>query len=132
MKLKIVTPERVVLEADDVEAVYAQTVDGEIGILPKHVPLVTPLAVTVLRYVRQGRKQVAAVMGGILRTNGDEVSVLSDTAELSEEIDVARARQAQERAEARIRQQAADIDLNRAKAALSRSIVRIKAGETSR
>lgn len=127
MKLKIVTPERIVFEENDVEAVFAKTSDGEVGILPKHIPMVAPLAVDVLRYVKAGKKEPVAVMGGLLRTNGDEISILSDAAELAKEIDVARAEQAQVRAEERLRQKSADVDVRRAEASLSRSLARLKA-----
>ncbi len=56
MKFRIVTPERVVLE-DTVDAVYADTEAGEVGILPKHVPLVAPLKISVLRYEKSGQKK---------------------------------------------------------------------------
>ncbi len=126
MRLKIVTPERVVLEESDIEAVYAHTIDGDVGILPKHVPLVTPLDISVLRYVKAGQKEPVAVMGGVLRTNGKVISVLTNAAELSGEIDVARAQQAKERAEAELRQETAQTDFTRAKLALMRSLVRLK------
>lgn len=126
MKLSIVTPDRKVFEADDVEAVYAKTTDGEVGILQKHVPMVTPLDIGILRFVQNGEKRSLAIMGGILRTNGQEVSVLADAAELSDEIDSLRAEKAKERAEARLRQQSAEVDSTRAKMALTRSITRLK------
>jgi F-type H+-transporting ATPase subunit epsilon len=127
MKLKIVTPERVVYEEDGIEAVYANTVDGEVGILPRHVPLVSPLAVGVLRFVKAGKKEPVAVMGGLLNTNGEEVTILSDAAELAEQIDVVRAKDAQSRAEALMKQKSEGVDTQRAQLALTRSITRIKA-----
>lgn len=126
MKLKVVTPERIVFEDPDVEAVYANTVDGEVGILPKHVPLVTPLAIGVLRYVKAGQKEPIAVMGGLLRTNGKEVTILCEAAERADEIDALRAQHAKERAEARLKQQTNDVDVKRAKTALMRSVTRLK------
>ena len=129
MKFKIVTPERVVFEQDNIEAVYALTADGEVGILPQHIPMVAPLTVGLLRYVQAGEKKPVAVMGGILRTNGTEVTVLSDAAELGGDIDVARAEQSRQRAEARLKQNQNDVDQGRAESALSRSIIRIKAAQ---
>ncbi len=128
MKLRIITPERVVLESE-AEAVYAETIDGEIGILPRHIPLVTPLAVGVLRFQREGRKEPVAVMGGLLRTDGETVSVLSDAAERAEEIDALRAQHARDRAEAQLKGQLSDVDVLEVKAALMRSITRLKAKE---
>ena len=125
MKLKIVTPERMVLEAD-VDAVYANAIDGEVGILPKHVPMVTPLSIGVLSYVQSGQKQPAAVMGGVLSTDGKTVTILSDSAELSSEIDKVRAQQAKERAEARLKEKTADWDQARAERAFARALLRLK------
>lgn len=126
MRLKIVTPERVVLD-DTVDAVYANAVDGQIGILPKHVPLVTPLKIAVLSYTQNGQKQLAAVMGGILSTDGQSVTVLSDTAELSSEIDTARAEQARKRAEAKLHERSEHSDYATAELALSKAMVRLAA-----
>jgi len=126
MQLKIVTPERVVLD-DTVEAVYANATDGQLGILPKHVPLVTPLKVAVLSYTKGGQKHLAAVMGGILSTDGESVTVLSDTAELSNEIDTARAEQARQRAEAKLHERSEHTDQATAELALSKALVRLAA-----
>ena len=103
LKLKIVTPDGVKVE-DNVEAVYGQTVDGSIGILPNHIPLLTPLKVGVLSYLKSGRKAPLAVMGGLMYTDGKSVTVLADAAELSSEIDVARAQTAKNKAEAALNQ----------------------------
>jgi F-type H+-transporting ATPase subunit epsilon len=129
MHLKVVTPDRIIIDEDEITEVYAKTTDGEVGILPKHVPLVTPLEISVLRYVQNGQKQTVAVMGGLLTTNGQEVSVLSDTAEKATEIDGVRAKQAKERAEARLRQKTDDIDQERAQKAFLRSLTRLKAAQ---
>ncbi len=124
MQLKIVTPERVVLE-ETVEAVYAHAEDGQVGILPKHIPLVTPLKIATLSYVKNGQKELAAVMGGILSTDGQSVTVLSETAELSGEVDKARAEQARQRAEARKHEFDEHTDMARVEKALARAMVRL-------
>jgi F-type H+-transporting ATPase subunit epsilon len=125
MKLKIVTPERVVIEEDGVEAVYGKSTEGQIGILPKHVPLVTPLDIGVLHYVKAGQKQPLAVMGGLLHTDGSTVVVMSDAAEKSSDIDAARAQNAKQRAEALLHQKNDKVDVQRAQRALARSTVRL-------
>lgn len=130
MKLKIVTPERIVFE-DNVESVYAKTLDGEIGILPKHIPMVAPLDISVLRYVKEGKKEPVAIMGGLIRTDGETVSVLCNAAELVEEIDIVRAEESKKRAESYLQEEKAEIDINRAKLALNRSLVRIKTKQFS-
>lgn len=125
MKLTIVTPERLVVEEDGVEAVYAKAAEGQIGILPKHIPLVTPLEIGVFHYLKDGQKQPLAVMGGLLRTDGDTVVIMSDAAEKSSDIDAARAQSAKQRAEARLREKNHNVDIARAQRALARSTVRL-------
>jgi F-type H+-transporting ATPase subunit epsilon len=124
MKLKIVTPERMVVE-EEVDAVYGKTIDGMVGILPKHVPLVTPLEIGVMSFVKNGQKHPLAVMGGLLSTDGDSVTVLSDAAELSNEIDAVRAQHAKERAEAELHKLNERHDIAVAQQALSRALVRL-------
>lgn len=125
MLLKIVTPERIVVE-EEVDAFYGKTVDGMIGILPKHIPLVTPLEIGVMHYAKNGQKHPLAVMGGIMRTDGKTVTVLSDAAELNSEIDAIRARQAKERAEAELHKLSDKHDIVVAQQALSRALTRLK------
>jgi len=122
MKLKVITPERVVLDEDNVTEVYAKAVDGEVGILPRHIPLVTPLEISTLRYVQNGQKQTIAVMGGLLQTDGQSISILSDAAERANEIDITRAEKARERAEKE------DLKEEQVRLALARSLARLKAG----
>ncbi len=98
MKFQIVTPERTV-SSEEIEQVSLPTVDGEITILPHHIPLVTILKPGELRYIIKGEEKLLAVSGGFaeVRDNGSVV-VLADTAEHAEEIDLTRAEAAKERA----------------------------------
>jgi F-type H+-transporting ATPase subunit epsilon len=126
MRLKIVTPSRVVFD-EEVEAIRATAVDGEFGVLPNHIPMVTPLNIGVLQFTPTGgAERTAAVMGGLFRTDGKTASILSDAAELDSEIDATRAKHAMERAEARVREKNADVDLKRAEMAMARAITRLK------
>lgn len=126
MQFKIVTPSRVVLE-DQVDAIYARAIDGEFGVLPKHIPMVTPLEIGVLKFTRKGgEKMTAAVMGGLFYTDGESATILSDSAELSADIDPVRAEHAKERAEARLREKSATVDTKRAEMALARAMTRIQ------
>lgn len=129
MKLKIVTPERIVVE-DEVDAVYCKTTDGMVGILPHHVPLVTPLDIGVMSYVKNGQKLPLAVMGGLLNTDGKTVTVLSDAAELSNEIDLVRAQQAKARAEAELHKHNDRVDMAVTQQALARALVRLSLAGT--
>lgn len=101
--VEIVTPERVVY-TNEVEMVIAPTLEGEIGIMPLHAPLVTVLVAGELRVRYNDNKDVEwfAVSGGYLQVHEDKVIVLADAAEHASKIDVERARQARERAAARM------------------------------
>jgi F-type H+-transporting ATPase subunit epsilon len=125
IKLEIVTPERKVLE-QDVEIVIAKGSDGELGILPQHIAMVTPLRIAPLRYKQNGKEHAIAVQGGFLEIRGEKVVVLAESAELPTEIDVDRAEKARQRAEGLITQKAADTDLVRAEQALKRALNRIE------
>ncbi len=102
---EIVTPERIVY-TNEVEMVIAPTVDGEIGILPLHVPLVTVLAAGELRVRYNDGKDVEwfAISGGYLQIHEDKVIVLADNAQAASLIDVERARVAKELLEARMQE----------------------------
>lgn len=131
LNLKIITPERVVLE-DTVDKITAVANDGELTILPGHEPLVTTLAIDVLRYSHKGEEATAAVIGGILAVNEGSVEVLSDVAELDVEIDEARAHQARSRAEAEKTQRTDKMDVYISEMALSRAIARLKCAEMAK
>lgn len=128
LNLKIITPERVVLE-QPVDMVVAKGSAGEFAVLPGHEPLVASLAIDVLRFTHNSEEQVAAIMGGLLEVRNDEVTILSDVAELDQEIDVARANQAKERAEAEKTQKTDKLDVYVTEMAISRAIARLKAVE---
>ena len=100
---EIVTPEKIVY-TNEVEMVIAPTLDGEVGILPLHAPLVTVLRPGELRVRYNDGKDVEwfAVAGGYLQVHQDKVIVLADAAEHASRVDVERARQAKELAEQRM------------------------------
>jgi F-type H+-transporting ATPase subunit epsilon len=131
LNLKIITPERIVLDSQ-VDQVTAVANDGELTILPGHEPLVTTLAVDVLRYKVKGEEETAAIIGGIMNVNAGEVEILSDMAELDVEIDEARATQAKSRLEAEKTQKTDKLDAYITEMALSRAMVRLKAAEMAK
>ena len=132
LKLDIVTVERLVY-SEDVDMVIAPGIDGELGILPRHAPLLTALAYGELRAKRGSEEYSFAVSGGFMEVQPDHVTVLADTAEYAEEIDIERAEAARRRAEERLQAMADDkIDYTKAEAALRRSLVRIKVAEARR
>jgi F-type H+-transporting ATPase subunit epsilon len=98
IRCEIVSQDRPVFEGD-VDIVVAPGVEGEMGILPHHTPLLTTLKPGVLRVRRSGQEQVFAISGGVMEVRPDIVTVLADAAEAAEEIDEARAEEARRRAE---------------------------------
>jgi F-type H+-transporting ATPase subunit epsilon len=131
LSLRIITPERVVLEKE-VDQVTATAIDGQLSILPQHEPIITALAIDVLHYKDGQLEETAAVLGGLMEVGENKVTVLSDTAELGGEIDETRAREAQQRAEAVKIQRTDKLDLYLSEMALSKAMARLKAAEISR
>ena len=131
VKLDIVSAERLVF-SEDVEAVIAPGVEGQLGILPHHAPLMTMLSPGQLWVRKEGTELCLAISGGFLEVRPDRVIILADTAERSEEIDVARAEEAKRRAEERLAQAALGTDLAQAEASLRRALTRLQAVEKSR
>lgn len=124
--LEIVTPERKVY-AEQVNMVSVKGVEGELGILPNHIPLVTPLKIASITVKKQGSKdEIIAVNGGFMEVRKDKVVILAESAELPEQIDIDRAKAAKERAEKRLAETKQDnVDFKRAEAALQRALNRI-------
>jgi F-type H+-transporting ATPase subunit epsilon len=129
LRLEIVTPERKVYEKD-VNMVVVKGVAGELGILPQHIPLVTPLKVAPVKAKIDNKEEFIAVHGGFIEVRKDKVVILAEAAELGADIDVSRARLAKERAERRLAQKQADVNAARAELALQRALSRLEtAGE---
>ncbi len=129
-RLEIVTPQKQVY-AGQVERLQAPGSEGSFGVLAGHVPFLTSLKTGQLTFAEEGgllRKM--ALSGGFAEVGGDHVAVLAETAELAEEIDVARARAARDRALERLAQREG-IDLARARAALARALNRLSASGTA-
>lgn len=128
IKLEIITAERQVF-SDDVSEVVAPGVEGTLGILPHHAPLMTMLQPGELLIKKEGKETYLIVTGGFLEVRPDKVIILADAAEHGEEIDLARAEEAKKRAEERLKSYGTEVDRTRAEAALRRSIARIKLAE---
>lgn len=124
--LEIVTPERKVY-AEQANMIIVKGVEGELGILPNHIPLVTPLRIAPITVKRQGSKDVViAVNGGFMEVRKDKVVILAESAELPEQINVDRAKASKERAQKRLSQAKQDnVDFKRAELALQRALNRI-------
>ena len=131
LSLEIVTAERLVYSAD-VDVIIAPGIEGQLGILPQHAPLMTMLQPGELMVRRDGEEQSIFVSGGFLEVQGDKVTVLADTAERADEIDIARAEEAKLRADQRIALPSTEADHARVQAAMLRSLMRLKVAEKSR
>lgn len=127
IKFKIATPERVVYEAE-VDQVTCPTQMGEITILPNHIPLVANLKPGELKIVENGEPRHIAVAGGFIEVRPkNEVVILADAAEYEEEINLARAEEARERASKLMKEKIqSEEEYAEVLAALERSLARIK------
>lgn len=123
-KIEIITPDRVFYtgEADFLEFT---TADGEIGVYKDHIPLTTVLAPGIVTIHNGDDIKSAAVHAGFAEILGDRVSLLAEVAEWPDEIDVERAEAAKARAEERLQNHTADVDVKRAEFALRKALIRI-------
>ena len=124
MMLEIITAERQVYSGE-VDMVIAPGVDGQLGILPKHSPLMTILKPGELTIRKDGEDISLTVSGGFMEALGNRVSVLADACERSEEIDEERAQQAMQRAQERLANRGSDMELEQAIGSLQRARVRL-------
>ena len=124
LQLDVVTPDRQVV-SQAVEYVSAPGVEGEFGVLPNHVSLLSALAIGVLRYNTDGKSHNVFISGGFAEVSDNTVTVLAESAELAEDIDQARALAARERAEKRLAEKAETVDCTRATASLKRAVTRL-------
>ena len=131
IRLEIVTAERVVYE-EDVDIVVLPGVEGQLGILPHHAPLLTALQPGELMARKDGQETVMALSGGFAQVLGDKVIVLADAAERDEEIDEQRAQEAVRRAQEQLEHRTADLDLEQAVAAMRRAQTRLRVAQRRR
>jgi F-type H+-transporting ATPase subunit epsilon len=126
IELIVVTPERQLLRETVVELTIPG-LDGELGVLPGHAPLMTELGIGELSYRKATSSQPVflAVLRGFAEVLPDRVTLLAETAERAEEIDLNRAEQAKARAEKRLASNDTNIDWDRATVALQRALIRI-------
>ncbi len=133
LQLEVVTPERLAY-SDEVDEVVCPGIEGELGILPHHAPLLTTLGLGELKIRKGGEEEFFAIAGGFLQVLPDRVVVMAETAELGTEIDLQRAQIAREEAERTL--EAAGYleppDLARARAGLQKALLRIRVAERRR
>jgi F-type H+-transporting ATPase subunit epsilon len=124
-QLEIVTPAKLVVK-DVAEEAQIPGLNGYLGILPGHAPLITELSVGTITYRSGGADHTLAVAWGFAEVLQDKVTILAETVERPQEIDVERARKAKERAEQRLKSNDPKVDFDRAEDALLRAETRIK------
>lgn len=122
--LEVITPDAAVLQ-EDVEFVLVRALDGDLGIMPNHAPLIASLSIAPLFYDKDGRRKCVSVASGFLEVNGNKMTVISPAAELPQAIDVKRAQSAKDRAEKRLHNNHGDIDVERANLAMKRALCRL-------
>ena len=125
LHLQIVTPDKLLVD-DDADQVQIPGKSGYLGILPGHAPLITELMIGEISYSHGGATHYFAVAWGFAEVLPDKVTILADSAERAEDIDVKRAQEAKARAEEALRQPSADIDYDAVNAALRRAEVRLE------
>lgn len=128
--LEIVTPERLAY-SDTVDAVNLPGIEGELGVLPHHAPLVSMLGVGELRIRKGGAEESFAIVGGFLQVRPDKIVVMAETADMASEIDLEKAQEAKRAAEQALEGEARTdaVDLSAARAALQQALLRIRVAE---
>jgi F-type H+-transporting ATPase subunit epsilon len=125
LHLEIVTPDGVAF-ADDVTMVTLPCIEGELGIFPLHVPLITQVVPGEIVAHKRGHETYLAVGEGLVDITGDRVSIVTDMAVAAEDIDEAKAEEARQRAAARLREHISDEEIASVNASLVRSLAQLK------
>jgi F-type H+-transporting ATPase subunit epsilon len=127
LKVEIVTAEQVVYSEEDVDRLIVPGVEGELGVLTLHAPLLTMIQPGVLRIVKGDDVVEMAITGGFIEVRDNRITILADAAERSEEIDEVRAEEARRQAQRRLEERETEVDLAQMQAELARALARIKA-----
>ena len=131
LQLQIVSPDRS-LVTEQVDEVEIPGADGYLGVLPGHTPLLTTLNVGELWYRQGQEKHYLSIAFGFAEVQPDRVTILAQIAEKADEIDVARAEAAKQRAEARVASPAVEMDAERARVSLMKSLIRLQVATRAR
>lgn len=136
IKLEVISPDAIVYSAE-ISMLIVRSTDGELGIMPNHLPLIAGLLPCAMRVKFPDHEELIAVAGGFMEVQPDKITVLASTAETPITIDVNRAEQAYERARERIdafrssKPTEVKIDIDRAEAALQRAVARLKTAKSA-
>lgn len=129
--LEIVTPDHSVV-SEEVDEVQIPGAEGSLGVLPGHTPLLTTLQIGELWYRKGEETSYVAVSFGFAEVLPDRVTILAQIAETAEDIDVTRAKTAEKRARDRLAQPLSDMDFERARLEMLKSLIRLKVGSRTR
>jgi F-type H+-transporting ATPase subunit epsilon len=130
--LTVMAPEQTIFRGK-ARSLVAPGSEGYLGVLAHHAPMVTELRIGRLTIVEEaGARRLFALSGGILETGGNQATILADSAEPAQEIDLARAEAAEQRAKDRISRNGEDLDVARAQAALERALNRLRVAQAGR
>ena len=132
LKVDIVSAEGMVYSEEGVDRLIVPGVEGELGVLTLHAPLLTMIQPGVLRIVKGDDEVEMAITGGFIEVRDNRVTILADAAERAGEIDSARAEEARRRAQRLLEEREADMDRARAEADLARALPRLKVVERRR
>jgi len=124
LKLEIITPDGTAY-SEAVEMVTLPGVEGQMGVFPQHVPLMTQMVPGELIVHKDGRDYFLAVGEGLVEITGDHVSILTDLAIAAEKIDEAKVEEARQRAEARLREKLSDEEVASVNSSLARSLAQL-------
>lgn len=126
INLKVITPIGILLE-EECDAVYSTSTRGEFGILPGHIPMTTTLGVGYTKYVKDGKETYFTTLGGIFQSENNNVTIISDSAELGEDIDIAQANAEKQKAEALLANHLKDeANMTVAQVSLAKALARLK------
>ena len=127
-KLQVISPDRIFYDGET-DMIEVKTTEGEMGILKHHIPLTAILTAGILRIKKGSEERIAALHDGFIEILGDKVTILAESCEWPDEIDLNRAKEAKIRAERRLKGAEGNINETRAEMALRRSLLRIELAE---
>lgn len=129
-KVKVISPDRIFFEGE-ADLLELKTSEGDIGILAGHIPLTAVIAPGIMRITKDGEVKEASLLEGFIEILQDRVTILAESCEWPDEIDVNRAKEAKIRAERRLAGGEGDINYTRAEMALRRALIRIELTDRS-
>ena len=130
LHLEVISPDQIFWD-DEVETAVVRTIEGDVGLMNDHLPMVSPLAVGRIKIVKNGKPRDASCAEGVVKVREDHALIITEAVEWIDEIDIERARKAKERAEKRLAAKKNDVDLDRANIAMTKALNRIKLYERS-